>query len=435
MKRLIIVGAGPKALAIAAKAAVLRQLGYDAPGIDIIEKDAIGANWYGGFGYTDGEQDLETPPQKDLGFPYDSNLFRDDRVDQLMMAEYSWQAYLIDTHAYAEWVDRGRFQPTLREWADYLRWAAKRTRAKIRRAEVRRIEGHDNRWRLMLRNRSGALEVILGDELVITGPGEPFRFRRQPRKHERVYDAKNFWENLEVFRRLRHARGRIRIGVIGSGGAAAGVVLGLLKAVEKGPVAITIVNRHGAVFSRGESYDETKLFSRPDGWLYLPMRTRKEYLSRTDHGVFSIQSKRVVDHAKNVAHQMVEIKTIRVIGNEAVVVAKSGERFPFDFVVNALGFDAFSFVQTIHGPQREQLERQQKRKKVKIAQDLSVTGIQPKLYLPMAAAGAQGPGFPNLGCLSALSDRILGTKALLQQAPQADKGSPAGAREVSESVA
>ena len=39
--------------------------------------------------------------------------------------------------------------------------------------------------------------------------------------------------------------------------------------------------------------------------------------------------------------------------------------------------------------------------------DLSVTGLDPPLHLPVVAGLAQGPGFPNLSCLGLLSDRVL----------------------------
>jgi mycobactin lysine-N-oxygenase len=42
-----------------------------------------------------------------------------------------------------------------------------------------------------------------------------------------------------------------------------------------------------------------------------------------------------------------------------------------------------------------------------IAEDLSLNGFTPKIHLPMLAAIAQGPGFPNLSCLGLLADRIL----------------------------
>jgi hypothetical protein len=46
-----------------------------------------------------------------------------------------------------------------------------------------------------------------------------------------------------------------------------------------------------------------------------------------------------------------------------------------------------------------------------IGHDLAVTGLAPKLHLPVLAGVAQGPGFPNLSCLGLLADRVLGAYA------------------------
>jgi mycobactin lysine-N-oxygenase len=43
-----------------------------------------------------------------------------------------------------------------------------------------------------------------------------------------------------------------------------------------------------------------------------------------------------------------------------------------------------------------------------IGHDLAVTGLSPRLHLPVLAGVAQGPGFPNLSCLGLLADRVLG---------------------------
>jgi mycobactin lysine-N-oxygenase len=42
-----------------------------------------------------------------------------------------------------------------------------------------------------------------------------------------------------------------------------------------------------------------------------------------------------------------------------------------------------------------------------ITEDISLNDFTPKLHLPMLAAIALGPGFPNLSCLGLLADRIL----------------------------
>ena len=68
-ERLIIIGCGPKAIAIAAKAHVLNKLGWRVPEIVIIEKSHPAANWDGTHGYTDGDTILGTTPLEDVGFP------------------------------------------------------------------------------------------------------------------------------------------------------------------------------------------------------------------------------------------------------------------------------------------------------------------------------------------------------------------------------
>jgi len=72
MSTLAVLGAGPKALAIAAKANVLRDLGLGSIDVVLIEQRAVAADWRGTDGWTDGEPLLGTPPEKDIGFPYRS---------------------------------------------------------------------------------------------------------------------------------------------------------------------------------------------------------------------------------------------------------------------------------------------------------------------------------------------------------------------------
>ena len=52
-----------------------------------------------------------------------------------------------------------------------------------------------------------------------------------------------------------------------------------------------------------------------------------------------------------------------------------------------------------------------------IGDDLALTGVTPKLFLPNLSGLTQGPGFPNLSCLGLLSDRILGGGSNARPAP------------------
>src|SRR5260370_26173625 len=70
MPTLAVVGAGPKGIAIAAKARALAAAGLDAPRVALVDRATVAGNWSGRQGYTSGLQPLGTPPEKDIGFPY-----------------------------------------------------------------------------------------------------------------------------------------------------------------------------------------------------------------------------------------------------------------------------------------------------------------------------------------------------------------------------
>src|SRR5690348_11231553 len=110
--RLLVLGAGPKAMAVAAKAHVLRQLGLPAPQIIVVEAHAVGGNWLPSGGWTNGQHRLGTSPEKDVGFPYHSVWARNRNreIDEAMLA-FSWTSFLVERGTYAEWVDRGRPSP------------------------------------------------------------------------------------------------------------------------------------------------------------------------------------------------------------------------------------------------------------------------------------------------------------------------------------
>ena len=68
--KILILGAGPKAVALATKHRVLGQKGLSLPPYTVIERATLAAHWDGQHGFTDGDQELVTPPEQDLGFPY-----------------------------------------------------------------------------------------------------------------------------------------------------------------------------------------------------------------------------------------------------------------------------------------------------------------------------------------------------------------------------
>lgn len=445
---LLVLGAGPKALAIAAKHAVLQQLGYPVPEVLVVEKQGVAAHWSGTAGYTDGRSLLGTLPEKDLGFPYASLCWGDgaqnQQVDHAMLA-YSWQAYLIAHYRFSDWIDRGRLRPTHQEWSEYLRWVADQLPLNLYRGEIvgirRTRDGH--RWQVSCRTGVGEEDYLLeSDGLVVTGPGTPLSLEGQPTNHPRIFDGATIWQQLHLFEQARtRSRTPVHIGVIGTGETAAAIVVALLELLRDHGL-IDVISPHGVLYTRDEGFEENHLFSDPEAhWVHLtgtgeetlpwsrhatlhhhPLRwsalseeDRREFVQRTDRGVFSTQAMQDITSAWNVLSLAGSARCLEAGEREVVVETMyNGKRqhHRYEYVIVARGFDAFwftalfdqatleSFQAVTSEPTREGLERS-------IGTDLSISGFAPRLHLPMLAGVAQGPGFPNLSCLGLLADRIL----------------------------
>jgi mycobactin lysine-N-oxygenase len=75
--------------------------------------------------------------------------------------------------------------------------------------------------------------------------------------------------------------------------------------------SLEIINPDGTIYSRGESFVENIRFSNPefpDPWVE---ENRREFIDRTDRGVFSIQSKSVLDRAENVMPRTGRVSKLR----------------------------------------------------------------------------------------------------------------------------
>jgi mycobactin lysine-N-oxygenase len=403
MPVLAVVGAGPKGIAIAAKARALVAAGLDAPRVVLVDRGPVAGNWTGQQGYTNGLLPLGTPAEKDVGFPYPGSWGAASPTVTAAMADYGWQQYLIRHGNYADWVDRGRLRPTHRQWSTYLRDVAVRADAEIVAGEVTSVEADGSRWRLEL----GPAETIRADGVVFTGGGPPVRVAGQPRQHPRVLDGRSYWLHERALARQVAQN----VCVIGTGETAASVVISLLKTVPKRST-IDVLTSRGVLYSRGETYDENRFYSDPGDWPRLAEAHRREFLERTDRGVFSQQAEAIL----NASHGFRTLAG-RAIGMEAgqrqaVVTIEYGserERVAYDLVVVAIGFQARWFERLLGEEARRRLQGAlagaQLERRIEV--DLSVAGLSPPLHLPMVAGLAQGPGFPGLSCLGLLSDRIL----------------------------
>jgi mycobactin lysine-N-oxygenase len=401
---LVVVGAGPKGIAIAAKARALAAAGLPAPRVVLVDGGEVAGNWSGRQGYTSGLLPLGTPPEKDVGYPYAAS-WGDASADVVAaMAGYSWQRHLIRHRVYGDWVDRGRMRPTHRQWSVYLREVADAAGAEIVCGVVTGLEVADGgRWEVRL--AAGA--AIAADGLVITGAGPVITVPGQSRDHPRVQDGRTYWLAAHE---LNHERAQ-NVCVIGSGETAASVVIDLVKRCHKRST-IDVLTARGVLYSRGESYDENRFYSDPGEWPRLAEAHRREFLQRTDRGAFSLQAEAALNQARGLRTLAGRAAGIEAREHDVIVTIAYGderERVAYDTVVVAIGFDGRWF-EALLGKDagaryRDALGGGELERVIDV--DLSVSGLAPPLHLPVMAGLAQGPGFPNLSCLGLLSDRIL----------------------------
>jgi mycobactin lysine-N-oxygenase len=409
MSTLAILGAGAKAVAVAAKASALRDMGVEVPEVVAVERIGVAANWQASGGWTDGAHRLGTSPEKDVGFPYRSALVprRNAELDE-RMTRYSWQSYLIATASFAEWIDRGRPAPTHRRWSQYLGWVADQVGLNVVHGEVERLAVGGDRWAL----RTHEITVA-ADALMITGPGQAEKSLLPG--NPRVLSIAQFWDRAAADDRISAER----VAVIGGGETAASMLNELFRHRVS---SITVISPQVTLFTRGEGFFENSLFSDPTDWTDLTLDERRDALARTDRGVFSanVQEALLADdrihHLRGrVAHAVGRDGQIRLTlstnrGSENLETVHG-----FDLVIDGSGADPLWFTSLFGQDALDLLELglggplTADSLQEAIGYDLAVTDVTPKLFLPNLSGLTQGPGFPNLSCLGLLSDRVLGS--------------------------
>ncbi len=199
--RLAIVGGGPKAAALCAKIACLRDLFRVPIEATVFERSTPGAHWSGGeSGYTDGVQCLCTPAERDLGFPYSDAFGEPGKIAERMLAEYSWAAYLIRNDEYARWVGAGRHRPSHEAFAAYIADAIARSGAVVEIGEVFKLRRQDGAWTVFYDRDGNEEDLSEFDGVVITGSGPPRPAMGQDLGNRWVFNGQTFWTNRHGIR-------------------------------------------------------------------------------------------------------------------------------------------------------------------------------------------------------------------------------------------
>ncbi len=417
---LLVVGAGPKGVAVAAKAAAMSRLGLPAPSVVLVDPLGVGGNWRAEGGWTDGRHGLGTPPEKDVGFPYRTRIAGEEdspRVDE-ELARHGWGAFLIARGEFAAWVDRGRPAPLHDTWADYLRWVVERLGITVVRAEVTRAALGEEGW---------AVETTEGPmaarSLMVTGPGAS---TRRIAELTGVCSLAQFWR--------RRVEPGARVAVIGSGESSASVVDQLL---DGSAGEVTVVSPSAAIFTRGEGQFENRLYSDPHRWVELDDASRRDLLARTDRSVYSVRIQAKVARDARTDHVRGTVSAVRPAleaeGGALTVEYRREEAggrervgtLGADLVVDARGNSPLWFGCYLDERVRARLAREAgagswerlrpQQVEERIDASLRFEGLDGRLFLPTLAGYRQGPGFANLSCLGELSDRIVaGVKGLRQ---------------------
>lgn len=424
MKKIAVIGGGPKAAALCAKASAINAFGQQVT-VRVFERDQIGAAWLGKHGYSDGIQRLCTPPERDVGFPYERGLLNASGVGDLF-GRFSWQVFLINrmrsADGYRDWVDRGRKPPSHELYARYVRWVINQSGAFKTMGEVTGFDRERDKWTVTYQSKRlrAARTMKNFDAIVVTGPGPAIRgFDRLD--DPRVTDGVSFWQNPAEFLG-QESDSEEPIIIAGSGGTAAAIAAWITRhALDDRP--IIIVGNQAALFTRTESFFENALFSDEDAWAALEPAQRIGVSQRLNRGVVWSSVSEALSQARNVRFRPGRVLRAYVEG--AVEDAPAELRVEVrdaigtrsdaaSLVIDASGFDPWWFAKLLPLRYRRAMQAvgaktaRERRDDLVASMDYDLSldiGVE-GFHAPMMSL-AQGPGYASLMVLGAMSERIL----------------------------
>jgi mycobactin lysine-N-oxygenase len=418
-QNLAVLGAGPKAAALAAKAYCLQQEGV-AVSVSVFERHEIGANWSGRYGYTDGRQRLCTPAERDLGFPYLPTFGAN--VVELMQSRFSWSAFLIsqanEGNGYANWVNRGRHPPAHSKFAQYLQFAFAKAEVTPFCGRIVQIVDEGGTWGV--RQIDAASRDVVEYQgfhgIVFTGPGPNSRLLPKV-SDPRVLSGVDFWSRLAHIRKLVAKLKEEPIVIIGGGGTAAAVTAWFIRnGVRDHP--IVLLNNQAMLFTRTTNFFENSLFDDEETWKALQPGDRGEFTRRLNRGVVWETVTELLSEAENLTLMPGAADAIRHVSNPRRQSVKTVDvqytnalgtsSLPAGIVIDATGFDPWAFAAVTPSDMRIELEpsRRSDLKKT-MKSDLSLPlDAWPRVHAPNLAE-AVGPGYGSLMVLGSMADRIL----------------------------
>ncbi len=420
---LLIVGAGAKAAAIAAKVDAMNRLGLADLSITIVEKTELAASWKGLNGMTSGEEPLAVPPIKDVGFPYRSSRqfpAVGDALDAALLP-LSWQRHSIERGEYAPWVNAGGPPITHGDYGTYLGWVLARATTGVTthrgRVVAVALDAESEQWIVDVEaDEDGAPFRLAGRALLLTGPGVHRAFPHDPAAEPRLLHCDS---RRGEFNRLPADR-EVDVAIVGGGESALSALV-FLRALR--PEARITVYTPMLPLSRGESFLENRVFADPDdvGWEALDLATRRDFVKHCDRGVFDATVIAGLAGEERIAFEVG--RAVRATSSEEgegvglVLETPSGRRgVRHDYIVNCTGFDLLAQLRGLFAePVRADLEGRvgpiwdrPAGAELDFDRSLALRGMEPRLHIPGLAGLSQGPGFANLGSLGLLANRVLG---------------------------
>jgi alcohol dehydrogenase (cytochrome c) len=430
---LLIVGAGAKAAAIAAKVDAMNGLGLAELTVTIVEKTEPAASWKGLNGMTSGEEPLAVPPIKDIGFPYRSSRQFPEVGDELDAAllPLSWQRHAIERGEYAPWVNSGAPPITHGDYGTYLAWVLERATEGVTKIAGRvvavELDEDGKHWVIEVEDEpsggdvaadgaaSGTTRRLRGRALLLTGPGVHRAFPHDPAAEPRVLHCDS---RRGEFARLPADR-EVDVAIVGGGESALSALV-FLRAMR--PEAKITVYTPMLPLSRGESFLENRVFADPDdvGWEHLDLDARKDFVKHCDRGVFDAGAIASLAGDQRCSFELGRaIHVNAAAGGEEVELELETAAGPtiahHEYVVNCTGFDLLAQLRGLFAePVRADLEsrvgpiwERSPETELRFDRSLALAGMEPRLHIPGLAGLSQGPGFANLGSLGLLANRVI----------------------------